>query len=154
MPIGFDESQTMTRAEIIATLENALPAACEGLNVVAAYLFGSWARGESRDDSDVDIGFFLPRKDPAIGKYTPPDVVLEQRLSRNTSLPLEVHLLNQAPLAITGRVMEEGVLVYCGDEAARVRLEVAIRGQYLGFKPAIEELHRVRLKAFADKGLL
>ena len=55
--------------------------------------------------------------------------------------------------ALTGRVLEEGVLVFCGDEVARVRLEVAIRGQYLEFKPRLEVLHRERLAAFAEKGL-
>ena len=143
----------MLRDEIIATLESNLPLACESMDVVAVYLYGSVARDEGREDSDIDVGVFLKGEEAGLASWPPAEVVLEERLSRSTGLPIEVHVLNSAPLEFSGRVLEEGVLVFSGDEVARVRLEVAIRGQYLDFKPRIEQLHKMRLAAFAEKGL-
>ena len=44
----------MTRADIIAALRNQAPD-IRSLRATALYLFGSAARGEARDDSDVDL---------------------------------------------------------------------------------------------------
>ena len=39
------------------------------------------------------------------------------------------------------------------DEDPRVNLEVGIRLEYFDFKPRLKKFHRLRLKAFAEKGL-
>jgi hypothetical protein len=44
----------MKRAEVVATLKEAEPA-LRGFGVAALYLFGSYARDEARDNSDVDV---------------------------------------------------------------------------------------------------
>jgi predicted nucleotidyltransferase len=44
----------MRRDEAISKLRNAGPA-LKGLGVAALYLFGSHARDEARDDSDIDV---------------------------------------------------------------------------------------------------
>jgi predicted nucleotidyltransferase len=44
----------MTRADIIAALRNQAPD-IRSLGATSLYLFGSAARGEARDDSDVDL---------------------------------------------------------------------------------------------------
>jgi len=44
----------MTSADIIAALRNQAPD-IRSLRATALYLFGSAARGEARDDSDVDL---------------------------------------------------------------------------------------------------
>jgi len=143
----------MLRDETIAALKRHLPLACEGLDVVAVYLYGSTARGDGREGSDVDVGAFLEGGKKVLISWPPTEVVLEERLSRSTGLPVEVHVLNSAPLELLGRVLEQGVLVFSGDEVARVRLEVAIRGQYLDFKPRLAQFHKMRLAAFAERGL-
>ncbi len=44
----------MTRADIIAALRNQAPD-IRALGATSIYLFGSAARGEARDDSDIDL---------------------------------------------------------------------------------------------------
>lgn len=44
----------MTRADIISTLRSQAPD-LKALGATSLYLFGSTARGEARDDSDVDL---------------------------------------------------------------------------------------------------
>jgi uncharacterized protein len=44
----------MTRADVIASLRTR-SAEIRGLGAISLYLFGSIARGEARDDSDIDL---------------------------------------------------------------------------------------------------
>ena len=55
----------MRRVDVIAQLKRAEPA-LRASGVDALYLFGSYARGEARDTSDVDI-FVDPRSDEDFG---------------------------------------------------------------------------------------
>ena len=143
----------MDRETILAKLKGA-SAVFDDANVVAAYLFGSWARGEARTDSDVDVAVFIRPEDVEKTREWPPlDIVLEGKLYDATGLPVEVRVLNGAPLAFVGRVFEEGILFYSSDEELRIELEVPLRSQYLDFKPRLEKLRRERLEAFVQKGL-
>lgn len=143
----------MKREDVMNALRRELQPVLEDRGVIAAYLFGSWAREEATENSDIDLGVFLHDSPALSAEWPPEDIALEGLLAARTSLPVEVHVLNDAPLSISGRVLEEGFLLYCGDEVARVRLEVAIRGQYLEFKPRLAELRKARLRAFAERGL-
>ena len=155
LPSSAQESEyrTVDHQEVLDRLNKEAPRACETMGVISAYLFGSWVRGESRPTSDVDVGVFLHPDVAAGSKWPPPDILLEGLLAERTGLRIEVHALNTAPLSFSGQVLEEGTLIYSGDEVARVRLEVAIRGQYLDFKPRLMRLHELRLRAFAERGL-
>jgi predicted nucleotidyltransferase len=145
--------QFMDRQEVVDRLKREAPRVCEEMEVVSVYLFGSWARAENRPASDIDIGVFLRGDALAATTWPPCDIVLEDLFADRTGLPVEVHILNTAPLSFSGRVLEEGILLYSGDEVARVRLETAVRGQYLDFKPRLKRLHDIRLRAFSERGL-
>ena len=54
-----------------------------------------------------------------------------------------------APLALRGRVLEEGRRIYCSDEVARVNLECDLLSRYFDYKPELEALRRLRLAAMA-----
>ena len=53
-----------TKQEILASLERSKKALAGPFKVKRMALFGSWARGENRPDSDVDV---LVEVDPSIG---------------------------------------------------------------------------------------
>jgi hypothetical protein len=55
----------MKLIDIVARLKKTEPA-LRAAGVDALYLFGSYARGEARDDSDVDV-FVDPKSDDAFG---------------------------------------------------------------------------------------
>ncbi len=50
-----DYNGRMNRDHVLATLRSALPALREEFGVRDLYLFGSYARGDARPDSDVDV---------------------------------------------------------------------------------------------------
>ena len=68
---------------------------------------------------------------------------------------LEVDLRNlaEAPLELRGRVLEDGVRVYSGDDVARVELERELLGRYHDYKDVFQRMHEVRLRALAARGI-
>ncbi|WP_298805173.1 type VII toxin-antitoxin system MntA family adenylyltransferase antitoxin [uncultured Pseudokineococcus sp.] len=90
-----------------------------------AYLHGSRARGDARDDSDVDVAAWWPADPPqAFEVLLPPRV--------------DLLVLNTAPLLLRGRVAVEGRLLFEEDAAERVRWEATTRTMYF------DELPRLR----------
>ena len=64
--------------------------------VTQAYLFGSYAEGTARDDSDIDIAAFSPAADTM--KFEE-KVALTVQLERQIDAGVELHLFGAASLA-------------------------------------------------------
>jgi len=113
--------------------------------VVAAYLFGSQATGTATPLSDVDIAVLLAPDTPSPGNVQAAlisDLMLALRRS-----DVDVVVLNAAPPLLKERAISRGHLLYCGDEVARVRFEVAARREYFDTQP----LRDVQDRALLDR---
>ena len=100
--------------------------------VVAAYLFGSQARGQAGPLSDVDIAVLVKDEEPLLAQS------LEYRLSLWNGLAallnrddIDVVLLNEAPLLLRHRVLRDGVLLDCKDDQLRVSFAACTLRDYL-----------------------
>ena len=78
-------------------------------SVVAAYLFGSTARGETTPLSDVDIAVYLdePNHERRTAAYLGLLRHLSQALANG---PVDLVLLNDAPPALAGRIIAGNLL--------------------------------------------
>lgn len=101
--------------------------------VLAGYLFGSLARGDAREDSDVDVGVLLARVPSTLEERFGLESRLEERLGR----PVQLVVLNGAPPDLVHRVLRDGRLVLERDRGARVRFEVAARNAYFDVQPIL-----------------
>lgn len=120
--------------------------------VIAAYLFGSQAKGKATADSDVDIAVLLS-----------PDFDLQEhfmyRIERIVELeqlcqrPVDVVILNQATLVLRNQVLKYGRLVYERDHRQRVAFEVRSRQAYYDFQPMLALLHRALVRQIKEVGL-
>jgi predicted nucleotidyltransferase len=98
--------------------------------IAAAYVFGSSASGKTTPLSDIDVAIVI-RDD--CDRHQRANVVQETELTLMRSRPgetFDVHDLDDLPIAIAGRAVTEGKLVFERDPVARVRAEVAVRMAY------------------------
>lgn len=103
------------------------------------YLFGSVARGEARDSSDVDVGILFASEPPAT--LDAPQFAIESDLERSLGRRVQVLALNRASADLVHRVLRDGRLVLDRDPAARIRFEVQKRNEYFDLAP-IRRLYR------------
>lgn len=110
--------------------------------LVAAYLFGSFGRGEATAASDVDLGL-LYRTDPPRTLDAPP-AQLQDRLERALGRPVDTVVLNAAPPELVHRVMRDGILLLDADPSLRIRFEVKARNEYFDLLPYLRLYRRSR----------
>jgi uncharacterized protein len=115
-----------------------------------AYLFGSHARGEVDGRSDVDVAVY-------VDESMPPQDYLDLRLRLAGTLeahtpagPVQVVVLNEAPLPLAGRVVAEGRLVFSRDEPGRVRYESLIFREFTDFDHFAGALDLEIIRAHAE----
>jgi predicted nucleotidyltransferase len=120
-----------------AAIEQALRTffARERRGVVAAYLFGSVARGTSRRGSDVDIAILCSGSPPTSLADLPLD--LEADLERLLGAPVQVVVLNRAPVDLIHRVLRDGVLLVDRDPSIRILFEVRARNEFFDLQPVL-----------------
>lgn len=110
-------------------------------DVIAAYLFGSVARGKAGPRSDIDIAVLLEEDLEPFERF-------ERRLRLMADLEalcrseVDVVVLNDAPLVLQNQVLRHGRLIYERDRQARIAFEVKSRKMYHDWKPWMEFYHR------------
>jgi predicted nucleotidyltransferase len=116
--------------------------------VVAAYLFGSQASGETTPLSDVDIGVVLEANLESPGRVQVLLIAdLMASLGRNG---VDVAVLNGAPPLLRQRIVTRGRLLYCRDDAARAAFEATALCDYLDTKPLRDAQDRALLARYTD----
>lgn len=101
----------------------------ENPNVVFAYIFGSFARGKNTSLSDIDIAVYLnnPNRIDYLKLYTE----ISNSLGRDD---LDLIVLNTAPISITGRVIQNRIVLVDKDPARRHAYESLILREFFDFR--------------------
>jgi uncharacterized protein len=122
--------------------------------VALGFLFGSYARGQGRPDSDVDCAILVADDAPA-GGYFDLRLHVMDGLARSIGRDdVDVAILNEAPLALAYRVLRDGKLLFCRDHAAYVRYRVRTLNLYFDFAPLLERHQAMFLKRVSEEGIL
>lgn len=100
---------------------------------MAAYVFGSIARGEATSASDVDVAVLWDRM-PA-PTLSGERLELESALERELGRSVDVVALNTAPADLVHRILCDGLIVLDRDPARRIQFEVARRNEYFDLEP-------------------
>jgi predicted nucleotidyltransferase len=140
-----------------ASADGPLPAslreatAASGLPIVAAYLFGSTARGQAAASSDVDVAVLFD------DSLEPPHLVaaaarLHSLLERVSPRPVQVVVLNEGSPLLRHQVLRDGVVLMGEDDPRRVRFESAALCEYLDVLPMIERATMGRPNPRAPEG--
>ncbi len=109
--------------------------------VIAAWLFGSVARGTARPDSDVDVAILTSRDArPSTLDDLPLD--LEAELGSRLGRPVQLVVVNHAPADLVHRVLYDGRLVIDRDRRRRIRFEVEMRNRFFDMQPIWRQYRR------------
>ena len=107
--------------------------AAKEADVVAAYLFGSFARHEEIAASDLDIAVLF-RESPA-DRLVNSAVALRGELERRLRLTIDLVPLNNASPDLVHRVLRDGVLLADHAPSLRIAFEVKVRNDYFDLLP-------------------
>lgn len=120
-----------------------------GSPVLFAYLYGSKATGRDRPDSDTDVAVYV---DPSSDFDSLWDALRVAGALETTAklATVEVTVLNDAPLALAGRVLRDRIVIYSCDEPARVHYESLTFREFVDFDFHAKELDRELLKHIAE----
>ena len=108
--------------------------------IIAAYLFGSMARGTSGARSDVDVAVLYAATPPATLEGLPLD--LASRIEHLVKRPVQVIVLNTAPVDLVHRVLRDGVLLLDRNPSTRIRFEVRARNEFFDLQPILDRYRR------------
>lgn len=116
-------------------------------NILFAYVYGSFARGEERADSDIDVAIFL--KNPDIIEKNPKfEVVLALEIEKVLNRPVDVRILNDKSLVFINQVLKHGKLLFSSDEKERINFEIRTIDLYLDFNYLMKEYNKRRFERY------
>ena len=111
-------------------------------DVMAVYLFGSTARGTARVGSDIDIAVLFDSPPPrALGG---PRFVVEGELEQALGRPVDLVVLNNAPVDLRARVLRDGRLLVERNPSARIAFEVRTRNEAFDLEPILARYRAAR----------
>jgi len=111
-------------------------------NIFAVYVFGSAARGQEKDSSDIDLAFLLDEEQYKQDAFmaTSPAYMAAAKASMKFDRKTDVVILNSASIEMAYQIITSGIIIYEKDKEQRLEYEIKIRGMYFDFMPFIREL--------------
>ena len=115
--------------------------------LVCAYLFGSYARGEPRGDSDIDVAVLFPPDGTTVARRRTlqgPLTAVRGDLERLLRRSVDVVDMRDVPVDLVHRILRDGQLLEERDSGERIRFEVDKRNEYFDLLPHLERYRRGR----------
>ncbi|NJL58523.1 MAG: nucleotidyltransferase domain-containing protein [Desulfobacteraceae bacterium] len=108
-------------------------------NIFVVYVFGSVARAQENDSSDIDLAFcwmkIIIKKTRFMA--TSSAYLAAAKISGKFDRKTDVVILNSASIEMAYQIITRGVRIYEKDKNERI---IKIRGMYFDFMPFIREL--------------
>ncbi len=139
----------MKDSEIKRKIFNVATDVFRDTQVLFAYLYGSYAVDQAHPFSDLDIGIYVPRLSRREKLDLEMTLALEIDKKLKQGPASDVRIINSLPLAVAGKVITEGLLIYCRDDEARIDYETILRSAYFDFLPFIHSYQRTYLEQIA-----
>ncbi|WP_130891197.1 nucleotidyltransferase domain-containing protein [Fusobacterium sp. THCT13E1] len=99
------------------------------------YIFGSYAKGEQNNDSDVDIAFY------SLIKHDSYDIfLLAQEISLQLGKEVDLIQINFSTTVFQKEVVENGILIYEKNKIQREKFENLVLKKYLKLNEERKEI--------------
>lgn len=106
----------------------------------AVYLFGSRARDDYREQSDVDLGMLFEKTPPRTLGAVPAE--LRRELETLLGLPVDIVVLNHASPELRHHVLRDDRLILDHNRSVRIDFEVATRNEYWDVLPILRRYRK------------
>lgn len=113
--------------------------------VIAAYIFGSFAKGKTNQFSDIDIAILLSDK-PKKSSYTDSRLKFMLDLSLALEKDTDVVILNQAPPFLKYQIYKYGKTIFEQDIKKSRSFKVKSILEYFDYKPIKDFMEGVKIK--------
>lgn len=112
-------------------------------DVVAFYLFGSYAAGKQTPASDIDLAVLLDMDFPAERYFEKKLDLLSMSASSLKTDEVDLIILNQTPPFLAYRVLSKGRLLFERGDRKRQRVNFQVRtfDRYFDFEPLERVIH-------------
>lgn len=114
-------------------LDELIKRARQDKQILAVFLFGSAARGDNLDNSDIDICLMLKK-----GAYAPLELS-RKKLEYLKSFSLDVQIFQQLPIYIKKRIIQEGKNLFCADDDELYEIVFQTIQEFEDFRPIYSE---------------
>jgi hypothetical protein len=144
----YSTMSTRSSSEITARIATLLEPLEE---ILEAYVFGSWARGEDQPHSDIDIAVYVDQaglSDRGFGYRAELTSELMRALGTNR---VDLVILNAAPPMLYHRVLRDGVRILSRDLRKTTVREGRALGRYCDYVPQLQKIDAV-LSARVERG--
>jgi len=117
--------------------------------IVAIYLFGSYANGTARPTSDIDVAVLFTTE---VSDVLQAELDLDSEIGALPGLAkVEVAALNRVSLQLRAEVLETGRRVHCNDEEARTTFEYETMRQWWDMQAWHETYNREYFAAVKER---
>lgn len=116
------------KKQLLSKITDHLATLCPDL--VAAYVFGSFVTADAF--SDIDLGLLLSEN---ASRPLLLELDLETELEKTTACPVDVRVLNGAPISFIQSVIRTGEVIVDADPNRRADFEGLILKKYFDFAP-------------------
>lgn len=106
--------------------------------VLFAYIFGSFISGESF--RDVDVGVFIAGGFTKLSLQM--ELALENELQDALHIPIDVRILNTAPISFAYNIVKSGMVVVDNDKFVRADFEGLLYNRYFDLQHLLREYLR------------
>ncbi len=98
--------------------------------ILFAYIFGSFTSGKSFNDIDVGIFISAEKPESLLGL----ELAMERELGDILHIPVDVRVINNAPLPFTYNVLKSGAVILDNNKSLRTDFEGLIYKKYFDYK--------------------
>lgn len=118
-------------------------------SILAAYLFGSQAKGSANKYSDFDIGILFDYQTKA-KEYTDRQIAIINSLSAALHKEVDAVILNRAPVFLKYHILKEGIKVYERPHRPEHSFEANAIIEYFDFLPVKNRIEGALIKKIKE----
>ena len=148
MMIKKKDDNKSSKEDDLKIIESQVSKICSDYDLIAAYLYGSFATGTEHPKSDVDIAIYFKdyslKKLLEVGRRVQDEIEIDREF--------DVNSLNEADTRFQFRVIQHGKVLYESNPSERADIEVKIDRNYHDIKHHLEEHWAERRKRVIEDG--